>query len=175
MVLCVLIIVSFPHFSPPFLLLPLLWMRLLSWVTSRLHQLGSYGFISIPVQPTLAQLRKDGMSLTGTLRVKALTRRLRSSVRRTTSLWSLTVPSAYEKENGQSYVRRLVSLMKYVFKRVSGPYFSEEAWNLLLCLCSSGDSRTKSHHHCYPEKKNIQQIKICVINRPVNTTNFAGR
>lgn len=57
------------------------------------------------VQPTLAQLRKAGMSRTGTLRVKALTRRLRSSVRRTTSLWSLTVPSVYGAEVVKSICR----------------------------------------------------------------------
>lgn len=63
------------------------------WLSCK--QASSAGFLWYELQPTLAQLRKAGMSRTGTLRVRALTRRLRSSVRRTTSLWSLTVPSVY--------------------------------------------------------------------------------
>lgn len=66
---------------------------------------GFLWFHLVLVQPTLAQLRKAGMSRTGTLRVKALTRRLRSSVRRTTSLWSLTVPSVYGAEVVKSICR----------------------------------------------------------------------
>lgn len=49
-----------------------------------------------PPQPSWAHLRKVGMSRTGTLRVRALTRRFRSSVSKTTSLSKRMGSSANE-------------------------------------------------------------------------------
>lgn len=89
---------------PPFLSFSA--SSLLGFVASKLGQLGFLRFQLVLVQPTLAQLRKAGMSRTGTFRVNALTRRLRSSVRRTTSLWSLTVPSVgmQQSRNGKRHL-----------------------------------------------------------------------
>lgn len=94
------------------------------FVASRLGQLGSFGCTLVPVQPTLAQLRKAGMSRTGTLRVKALTRRLRSSVRRTTSLWSLTVPSVHDEIRAE-VVKSICRCVKSGSGRIT--YFSHWA------------------------------------------------
>lgn len=74
------------------------------WSGQRFQRLGALRVQSGPVQPTLAQLRKAGMSRTGTFRVRALTRRLRSSVRRTTSLRNRTGPS--EREGGKRGERK---------------------------------------------------------------------
>lgn len=58
-----------------------------------------------PPQPSWAHLRKVGMSLTGTLRVSALTRRLRSSVSRTTSRSSRMGSSGWKKTTERSECR----------------------------------------------------------------------